>query len=62
MTVKQYKVVSGNPKDDFEKKVNESLKEGWQPLGGVSTVSVIIKIEAVESMGVGFSQAMVKNE
>jgi len=33
---KQYKVISGDHKGDFEKEVSTALNEGWSCVGGVS--------------------------
>jgi hypothetical protein len=33
MKVTEYKVISGNPKPDFEEKITQALTDGWQPFG-----------------------------
>lgn len=58
MKVREYKVITGNPKDVFEKKMKEALADGWQPLGGVSTAVISIKIGGEETIGITFSQAV----
>jgi len=56
----KYKVIEDkNPK--FEKKVNEAMKEGWEPIGGVScyTTSEDAKGYMFESfVRIHFVQAM----
>jgi hypothetical protein len=35
MIAQQYKLVGGYTTLELEKEVNEAIKDGWQPLGGV---------------------------
>jgi len=61
MKVTDYKVISGNPKPDFEEKIKQALTEDWQPLGGVSTLQMDIPPQQGQKfLAVAFSQAMVK--
>lgn len=52
-----YIVVDGYKKDEFEKKVNEKIKDGYLPIGGIST----IKGKWADMGAYYFYQAMVLN-
>ncbi len=45
----EYSVIKTNLLKSLVKKVNEAIKEGWKPLGGVCL-----------DVGYGFAQAMVR--
>lgn len=36
----KYKVISNNSPQEFEKLVNDALKDGWEPKGGVAVITV----------------------
>lgn len=37
MKITDYKIISDNAVNDLEKQVQELIKNGWQPIGGVDT-------------------------
>lgn len=60
--VKEYQIVSDDSKDGLSLKVEKALAVGWQPLGGVSVVSIPAYDRHNEPDGVNleYSQAMVR--
>lgn len=52
-----YKVIQGENRQEFERLVREHLNDGWELVGGVSTV--VVPIEA-GSFVTGFFQSVVK--
>lgn len=40
MTFKYYDVVSARTTDELKRKLNEKIREGWQPYGTISVSSV----------------------
>lgn len=52
----EYKILKSNNSNELEKKVNELLELGWQPLG-----SHIISIIGKEIQTREYSQTMIKN-
>ena len=51
----QYKVVFGGPGKEIINLVNDMIKDGWNPQGGISAVQD-------STLGLIVFQAMVKNE
>jgi hypothetical protein len=49
VVIMEYSVIKTNLLKSLIKKVNEAIKEGWKPLGGVCL-----------DVGYGFAQAMVR--
>ncbi len=61
MKVSEYKVVTGNPLPTFEERIKTALSDGWQPLGGVSTLQLEVPpTQGQKLMAIVFSQTMVK--
>lgn len=48
----KYKVIEETSRYDFEHKVNESIRDGWKPLGGMS-------FSGVYGYGETYTQAMI---
>lgn len=53
-SVVEYKILSATWKDNLEQFINDSILNGWQPLGGVSVHKI------VGASGAEYSQAVVK--
>lgn len=61
--VSEYKVVCASTTPAFEEKVKEAISEGWQPLGGVSTLQMNMPVGGGNTaISLHLSQAMVKYE
>lgn len=50
----KYTVIFGYDGGEFKKLVNKMIKDGWEPLGGISATS--------DDTGVLFAQAMIKRD
>lgn len=50
----EYAAVLGDDGGEFKKRINEMIKDGWEPLGGISV--------AGNGTGVLFTQAMIKRD
>ena len=60
MRIVRYWVAYGETHDELNRRVRESLAEGWVPLGGVSSIPLRIKQDGY--LEVELIQAMVKYE
>lgn len=59
MKIIDYKIIRSSYQDLLEEEVNKSIKEGWQPFGGVShTNTASVQTSAPYNL----AQAMVKYE
>lgn len=54
-----YNIVADIGKDALEREVKKQLKNGWQPIGGVSTMSYLMN-STTGQIAFVYSQAMVK--
>lgn len=50
----EYTAILGDDGGEFKRRINEMIKDGWEPLGGISVAS--------DGTGVLFTQAMIKRE
>lgn len=50
----EYTAVLGDDGGEFKKLVNKMIKDGWEPLGGISVAS--------NGTGALFTQAMIKRD
>ena len=53
----EYRVISESTMKDLAKEVNDAIKEGWRPQGGVSVTKGLFPILAPPML---WAQAMVK--
>jgi hypothetical protein len=56
--MKEYTVIQGLGLDELILRVNESIKQGWQPIGGID--SIAIPDPTGKGLFLSFRQAMVK--
>lgn len=59
MTV-EYTICKGENQADLKKAVNQEIKNGWQPLGGVAVTSQCVQPRGQSDQGPVFFQAMIK--
>jgi hypothetical protein len=59
MKTTDYKIISDSSAKDLEKQVQEQIKHGWMPIGGVDT-SIFTDNNNMEHSTI--SQAMIKQE
>lgn len=50
----KYTAILGDDGGEFKKLINEMIKDGWEPLGGISVTS--------DGAGVLFAQAIIKRD
>ena len=55
-----YTILSATKKDELIALVKLGIENGWQPLGGVSVMSVAVNYEGKPKVEMVVSQAMVK--
>jgi hypothetical protein len=57
--IKEYTVITSMSGEELITQVNSHIKEGWQPIGGIT--SIIIRFASPHNEGqFTFSQAMIK--
>ena len=55
--MKEYKVITDHTPPEFAQQVSQAIKEGWQLIGGVSTIAVLKEAGVYQMV---YSQALVK--
>lgn len=55
--MKEYKVITDHTPPEFAQKVSQAMKEGWQLIGGVSTIAVLKEAGVYQIV---YSQALAK--